>query len=188
MRTIRGISAALLLAILSGCGSPLVRPGAQTVDGLALSTPVAWSDLGHKGQRLWTRDGASLNALRIYSEIKPGEHVLRQRLSGRKTEGARFRAGLSAIEVVELIVEGLGASGVRNVQASELRPARWQNQEGFRADIRFASASGLLYQGMLIGAASNDRLSYALYTAPAEHYFERDHASVEAIFASLESR
>ena len=32
---------ALLLALLGGCSSPLVKPGAQTVDGLALSTPLS---------------------------------------------------------------------------------------------------------------------------------------------------
>ncbi len=39
-------------------------------------------------------------------------------------------------------------------------------------------------KGRVVGADGS--LSFLMYTAPAEHYFERDRAAVEAIFASLQ--
>ena len=176
---------ALACLLLSACSSPLVQPGPQTVDGLRLSTPIAWSDLGRGGQRLWTRDGMLLNALRIYTDIEPGEHVFRARLRGKKDEGARFRAGLSEIEISELIVEGLRGSGLSNVEALNLRPSTLNSRHGFRAELRFDSASGLHYRGLLLAEGADGSLSFLMYTAPAEFYFERDRASVEAIFDSL---
>ncbi len=175
----------LSLALLSACSSPLIKPGAQTVDGLALRTPQSWSDLGFRGQRLWTRDGASLNALRIYTDIQPGEHVFRARLRGEQDEGARFRAGLSSIEIGELIVEGLRASGLSNVVARDLRPASLNGRSGFRAELGFDTSAGLHYRGLLLAEGNDGTLSFLLYTAPAEFYFERDRATVESIFDSL---
>jgi hypothetical protein len=173
------------LAFLAGCSSPLIRPGPQTVDGLDLDTPLSWSDLGYRGERLWTRDGASLNALRIYTDIEPGEHVFRARLRGEQDEGARFRAGLGNIEISELIVEGLRGSGLLNVAARELRPATLNGRAGFRAELAFDTSAGLRYRGLLLAEGEDGSLSFLMYTAPAEHYFERDRAAVESIFASL---
>jgi hypothetical protein len=181
----RNLLAALLLVLLAGCSSPLIKPGAQTVDGLALSTPLPWSDLGYRGQRLWTRDGASLNALRIYTDIEPGEHVFRARLRGEQDEGARFRPGLSSIEIAELIVEGLRGSGLSNVAARDLRPATLNGRPGFRAELSFDSSAGLHYRGLLLAEGEDGSLSFLMYTAPAEHYFERDREAVESIFDSL---
>lgn len=179
--------APLLLAcvLLGGCSSPLVKPGAQAVDGLELSTPVAWSDLGRRGQRVWTRDGVALNALRIYTGIEPGEHVFRQRLRGERDEGARFRAGLSDVEIVELIVEGLRGSGLQNVAARALAPATVDGRRGFRAELVYDNAAGLHHRGLLLGEGADGSLSFLMYTAPDEFYFERERAAVEAIFDSL---
>ena len=175
----------LLLTLLGGCSSPLVKPGAQTVDGLPLSTPLSWSDLGYKGQRLWTRDGVSLNALRIYTDIEAGEHVFRARLRGERDEGARFRAGLSDVEIAELIVEGLRTSSLVNVRATDLRPAHLNGRSGFRAELAFDNNGGLHYRGLVLAEGEDGSLSFLMYTAPAEFYFERDRAAVEAIFSSL---
>ncbi|MCB1613195.1 MAG: hypothetical protein KDI60_15790 [Xanthomonadales bacterium] len=171
--------------LLAGCASPLIQPGAQTVDGLPLTTPLTWSDLGHRGERLWTRDGTLLNALQVYTDIEPGEHVFRGRMRGKNDEGARFRAGLSEIEISELIIEGLRASGFSNVAALDLRPARLNGHTGFRAELRYDNRDGLHYRGLLLAEGADGSLSFLMYTAPAEFYFERDRASVEAIFDSL---
>lgn len=175
---------AVVALLLGACSSPLVSPGTQTVDGLTLTTPVSWSDLGYRGQRLWTRDGASLNALRIYTDIEPGEHVFRARLRGDRDEGARYRAGLSSIEIAELIVEGLRGSGLVNVSTENLRPATLHGKTGFRAELRFDSSAGLHYRGMLLGEGEDGSLSFLMYTAPVEYYFERDQGVVESIFVS----
>jgi len=180
----RGLRLLALTLFVGACSSVLIKPGAQQVDGLHLSTPVSWSDLGHKGERLWTRDGVNLNALRIYTDVEPGEHVFRARLRGEKDEGARFRKGLSNPEIAELIVEGLRGSGLANVSATSIAPAQLNGQAGFQAELSFDSRSGLHYRGLLLGEGEDGSLSFLLYTAPAEFYFERDATAIKAIMRS----
>lgn len=185
MRRLPALILAPGLLLLASCSSPLVNSGAQTVDGLPLNTPVSWSELGRSGQRLWTHDGMLLNALRIFADIEPGEHVFRTQLRGKKDEGARFRTGLSEIEISELIVEGLRGSGLNHVEALNLRPATLNGRPGFRAELSFDNAGGLHYRGLLLAEGSGSSLSFLMFTAPADFYFDRDRASVEAIFTSL---
>lgn len=174
-----------LLALLAGCASPVIRPGRHNVDGLDVATPVAWTAQGKSGQRLWTRDGPVLNSLRIFTDIAPGEPVFRGRMRGPKDEGTRFRAGLGAIEIEELMVEALRAGGLRNVRSTDLRPARLGGKAGLRSEIACASSTGLAYRGMLLAEGEDGTLSFILYLAPAEHYYEHDRAAVEKIFASV---
>lgn len=175
-----------LVLLLAGCANPLIKPGAQSIDGLALNTPVSWTDYGMRGQRLWTRDGVLLNALRIYTDIQPGEHVFRAReRNSKKDEGARFRSGLSAIEIQEVILEALRANGLANVNADELRPTTLAGRSGFRFRLSFDSSDGLHYRGLVLGEGEDGSLSYLIYTAPAEHYYEQIVGAVEAIFTSL---
>ena len=174
----------LLSILLTGCASPVIRPGHHGVDGLDLSTPVAWSAQGKAGQRLWTRDGPLLNSLRIFTDIAPGELVFRGRLRGAKDEGTRFRAGLGAIEIEELIIEAMGAGGMHNVRSTELRPARFNGRAGLRSEIACDSASGLHYRALLLAEGEDGSLSFLLYLAPAEHYFEHELAAIETIFTS----
>jgi|CXWL01.1.fsa_nt_gi hypothetical protein len=181
----RAIAFLVTTLLLSGCAAPLVKPGVQTVDGLRLSTPVAWTAQGIRGQRLWTRDGPALNALRIFTDIQPGEHVLRQKLRGPADEGARFRAGLGAVEIQELLVDAMTTSGLRNVRSTELAPARLNGKPGFRAELACDSPSGLHYRALVLAEGEDGTLSYLLYLAPAEHYFEAGRPAVEAIFESV---
>ncbi len=174
----------LLIALLAGCASPVIRPGRHSIDGLEVSTPVAWSAQGKAGQRLWTRDGPLLNALRIFTDIAPGEPVFRGRMRGPKDEGTRFRLGLGAVEIEELIVEALRAGGLRNVHATDLRPARLDGKPGLRSEISCDSSTGLHYRGLLLAEGEDGSLSFLLYLAPAEHYFDNGRAAVEKIFAS----
>lgn len=181
---------ALLLALLllAGCGSMLVQPGPRRVDGLQLDTPVSWTERGSKGHRIWTRDGTALNALHLYTEIKPGEHVMRQRYGLKKDEGARFRAGLSAVEAQELIVDALRASGATDLKSEGLRPHLFAGETGFRFELSFANAQGLRYQAMAAGEVENGTMSWLIFLAPSGHYYERDRVHVEAILASLARR
>ena len=59
---------------------------------------------------------------------------------------------------------------------------------GFRFDFDFASRRGLAYRGIGVGEIVGDTLSFVLYFAPAEFYFERDRASVEQLLGSIRTR
>lgn len=176
----------ICVLLLAGCANPLVKPGPQTVDGLTLDTPLAWTDYGLRGERLWTRDGVLLNALRIYTDIRPGEHVFRERQrNSKREEGARYRAASSAVEIQEVILEALRADGLANVAAEDLRPATLAGRSGFRFQLRFDSEAGLHYRGLVLGEGADDTLSFLIFTAPSGHYYEHLRGAVEAIYNSV---
>jgi hypothetical protein len=186
-----------LLFALGGCGvSPLVEPGKPVlVKDIRVDSPIRWSQFGDARSRLWTIDGTLLNNFHLFADIKSGEHVFLQAKgrAERKGEGLLFNAQMSELEVQELIVDAIRGSDAVNVIASNLRPAKFGARPGFRFDLNFESGSGtqmgnrggLKYRAMVLAEIQGGTLSYALFYAPAEHYFGRDRASVEQIFSGL---
>ncbi len=168
---------------LGGCASRLVNTGPQTVDGIALNTPLTWTSFGSKGQRVWTRDGSTLNALTIVSDLKPGQPLFGTERR-RGVEGVRFAAGLSRVATLELIVEGLKAAGWANVETIATQASTFGGKPALRAELSLARPSGLHYRALLLAESADDTLSMLLFVAPQEHYFERDRAAIEQLLAS----
>lgn len=177
-----------LLALLSGCTQALIKPD-QTVrvEHLQLRSPVAWTQFGSGRSRTWTRDGPALNHLMVIAGVKDREHVfLHSRTRQmRKGEGALYRAGMTDSEVVELLADGLQTLGAENVQTIAVRPFQFAAAAGFEAEFAFQNEAGLHYRATLVGHAAAANLSFLLFYAPAEFYFERDEDAVAAIFRSL---
>ncbi len=172
----------VLATLLAGCaGQALVQPGTARVDGLLLPTSKAWSQRGFKGERQWTIDGPLLNALEIYTGVKPGE-LLFDLPAAKRREGIRYRADMSDLEVQELVADGLLAAGVVDVQLVELKPSRLGDTPAIRFELGFANAAGLRYRALALASQAGDELTLLFYYAPAEYYFDRDRAAVEAIF------
>ena len=175
---------ALILTALTGCAAPtLVGPGVVRVDGLQLQTPIAWSQRGQSGERQWTIDGPLLNALEIYTRVKPGE-LLFDLPSARQREGIRYRKGMSELELQELVADGLLAASVVDIQLLDLRPARLGEAPAVEFELAFANAAGLRYQALALASQTDDELTLLLFYAPAEHYFPRDREQVRAVLRS----
>jgi hypothetical protein len=183
--------------LLAGCGvAPLVEPGKPVlVKDLSLASPLRWSQFGDARNRFWTIDGSILNGLRIFADVKPGEHIFLEPKGRqeRKGEGLLFRAEMSELEVQELLADALKNYGAINVRTRNLRPAKFGARPGFRFDISFERGSGLAlegrgglkYQGMVLAETAGGTLSYLYFDAPAEYYFPREQANVEKIFNSV---
>ena len=188
---------AALSLTLASCGvAPIIEPGKVVqIKDLSLSTSQRWNQFGDSRMRLWTIDGGMLNDLRIFADIKPGEHLFlaAKGRAERHGEGLLFRADMSELEVQELFVDALKRYDAVNVSASGLRPAKLGNRAGFRFELNFESGSGLSlgnrgglkYQAMVLAETQGGTLSYLYFDAPAEYYFERDRAAVEQIFTSV---
>ncbi len=176
------LASAAFLAV--SCASPWIKPGVAQVDGLALRTPVGWTAQSQGGRHLWTRDGVLLNALHIVVDLAPGQALFSNARSARD-DGARFRAGMEAVELQELILEAMSAAGMRNVRALSTRPATIRGRAGFQSELQLDSTTGLHYRALLVAEGSGNSLTLLLFVAPAEFYFERDRAMVEGIFASI---
>lgn len=196
----RWVFAVTLALLLNACGvGPTVGPGAPVkVKSITLSTPITWNQFGDTRMRIWTVDGFSLNALRVLSDIKPGETLFLEP-RGRKErrgEGLLFRAGMSELEVQELFVDALKSADAVDVKASGLRPSAFGARSGFRFELSFANGAalamgtrgGLKMQGMVLAETQGDTLSFLMFLAPEEFYFGRDQAAVEQIFTSLQAQ
>ncbi len=191
-----GLTLPLLLALAS-CGvAPIIEPGKVVqVKDMSLSTDRRWNQFGDSRMRLWTLDGSMLNDLRIFADIKSGEHLFlaAKGRAERHGEGLLFRADMSELEVQELFVDALKRYDAVNVSARGLRPAKLGNRAGFRFELSFESGSGLSlgnrgglkYSAMVLAETQGGTLSYLYFDAPAEFYFERDKAAVEQIFATV---
>ena len=190
------MTAALSLTLVS-CGvAPIIEPGKVVqIKDLSLSTSQRWNQFGDSRMRLWTIDGGMLNDLRIFADIKPGEHLFlaAKGRAERHGEGLLFRADMSELEVQELFVDALKRYDAVNVSASGLRPAKLGTRAGFRFELSFESGSGLSlgnrgglqYKAMVLAETQGGTLSYLYFDAPAEFYFERDKAAVEQIFSTV---
>ena len=189
----------LLLMLLQGCGvSATVGAGAPVkVKSMTLSTPITWNQFGDTRMRIWTVDGFSLNALRVLSDIKPGETLFLEPRGRRERrgEGLLFRAGMSELEVQELFVDALKSADAVDVKASNLRPSPFGARPGFRFEISYANGAGLAMgtrgglkmRGMVLAENQGDSLSFLMFLAPEEFYFGREQKSVEQIFSSLQT-
>jgi len=176
----------LLALALAACARVvLVEPGRHPVgDAFTVETPIAWSAFDKGKFTLWTVDGPDLEALRIIAGLDDGEPMLPA--PPDDYHGPRFRAGMTASEAAEFIVDSLAAGGLGEVVSSDLAPAPFGDREGFRFDLSFRTADGLEMKGQVLGAVVAGRLYALVYTATRLHYFEAYRAAVEHVFASVQ--
>jgi hypothetical protein len=187
MRMLKFLLVAVVLSLLAGCAAvQLVETGPQTVaKGFRVDTPVAWGRLDAGYRSVWTLDGLPLNQLYFNAAIKDGEHITtRKKQSRSNATGPFFRQGSDASQIQQLVVDYLRESGMVDVQASNLSPARMGDVEGLRFDLSYATSKGLIYRGRVVGAEHQNQLYLIWYVAPSEYYFERDLALAEQVMNS----
>ena len=175
------------IALLAGCADErLVQPGlASASGGIVIDTPLAWSRFVFPRYEIWTIDGIPLNRLYIVPAVKTGEHVfLEHRANKDQADGPAFRAGMRAEEIRDIVLDALTETGAVNIKSEGLRPARFGAFDGLRFEFQASTTAGLQYRGMVLAAARGNQLSFVLWMAPAEYYYDRDAASVAHILDS----
>lgn len=190
IRLLRGALLCAALLALVACasqGGRLVNAGAGIrVFDLQVDTSMDWARIRMPRTELWTIDGLPLNEFVVVSAVKPNEHVfLGARERKRRPDGPWYRPDMRPDEVRDIILDGLREDGWTNVEASNLRPARFGTVEGLRFDARLTHPSGLKYQAIFGAAQRSGRLTHFFWLAPSEHYFPRDQAAVARMFDSI---
>jgi hypothetical protein len=189
MTRLRPLLAATLALLLAACaaGGPLVTPGRTTAGGdLSIDAGMEWTRAGGLREQLWTIDGPLLNSLHLIPTVREREAIfLGDRQTRRRPDGAFYHRGMRADEVRDLVVDGLRAAGAANVTASNLRPADFGGREGLRFELTLDNQAGLEYRGMAAAFEHEGGLALALFYAPAEYYYPRDAARVDAMLDSL---
>jgi hypothetical protein len=183
---------AILILVLSlsacgGAGGPLVRPGPNPAGGkLMIDSEMEWTRLQTTRYQLWTMDGELLNRLYLVPTVREKEFIfLGQRQTKRRPDGAFYQRGLRPDELRDLILDGLRAAGTANVEARNLRPARFGARDGLRFEFSLANEEGLKFQGMAAAFEHEKGLSLAIFMAPAEFYYPRDEVKVSKMLDTL---
>lgn len=190
IRRLRACVLAVLLLALTACGGAggrLVKPGPNPAGGkLVIDSEMEWTRMSAPRYQLWTMDGELLNRLYLVHRVREREFIfLGQRQTKRRPDGAFYHRGLRADELRDLILDGLRASGTANVQATDLRPARFGNRDGLRFEFSLANPEGLRYRGMAAAFEHEKGLALAIFLAPAEHYYPRDAEKVSKMLETL---
>jgi len=177
----------MAIAVLAGCADErLVQPGVASANGgIVIDTSLAWSRFVFPRYEIWTIDGIPLNRLYIVPAVKSGEHVfLEHRARADQADAPTFHAGMRAEEIRDIVLDALTETGAVNIQSEGLRPARFGTVDGLRFEFRASTAAGLRYRGMVLAAARGDQLTFLLWMAPAEYYYDRDAGSVDRLLDS----
>lgn len=177
----------IVIALVAGCAEErLVQPGIASANGgIVLDTPIAWSRFAFDRYEIWTIDGIPLNRLYIVPAVKSGEHVfLERRVDANAPDAPAFRSGMRAEEIRDIVLDALTETGAINMQSEGLRPAHFGTIDGLRFEFRASTAAGLHYRGMVAAVARADQLTFLLWMAPTEYYYDRDATSVAHIFDS----
>ena len=188
--TLRILALAALLSTLAACaggGGRLVKPGPNAAGGkLMIDSEMEWTRMSASRYQLWTMDGELLNRLYLVPRVREREFIfLGQRQTKRRPDGAFYHRGLRADELRDLILDGLRASGTANVEATDLRPARFGNRDGLRFEFSLANSEGLRYRGMAAAFEHEKGLALAIFLAPSEHYYPRDAEKVSKMLETL---
>lgn len=188
MACARSLLLAMLVALLASCanGSQLVKAaqGVRVFD-VAFDTHLDWSRETYGRMELWTIDGLPLNEFVVVSKVRPGEHVfLGAHDRKSRPDGPWLREGMRPDEIRDVLLDGLRGDGWNNVSASNLRPARFGDVDGLRFELELTHGNGLVYRGTAAAAVHEGRLTHWFWVAPAEYYYGRDVAAVNAMFDS----
>ncbi len=165
-----------------------IGPGDYDVQQkLAVTLDRAWNRQVEGAGRIcaesWTSNGPLLDMLCIVPGVAEGSPVI-----GSGAEAPRFRSGMTAADIVELVQTGLA----RSMQASDfvpisIAPATIAGREGFRFEFKFgAGQSAMETDRHALGYAFEEekRLYLILFHAAEIHYFPQMKPIVEEVAAS----
>ncbi len=179
------LAAALLIA---GCtGIDLVQAGKPTDlgDGITVTPGTAWARVHAPGLGpIFTIDGLGLGELHAYTGIEPGKPIFSVSNVSNKEVGA-YTKGMLPNEVMDLLVGNMSKAGAQNMRASNLAPAKFGTNNGFRFDLSYVNANGLDMQGEALIAERGGKLDVLLFVAPQEYYFAKRKPDVDQLFATI---
>lgn len=175
--------AILLIATLAACTSVTKVEGDQVVNGrLAVKLPDAWNRVSLPSAKqpfdVWTQEGLTLDHLRIWAAIKPGEALL-TRPSGYTPAGEKapriptYTKGMAPDQLVTLF-ETLYSGDGSQVSVSKVEPALFAGQQGVRFEFAVVRKSDdVQLKGVGWVAVRADELFAATFVAPRLSFFPR---------------
>jgi hypothetical protein len=174
-----------LLVLTAGCatGYSLVRATEEVTVGPYRVAPQAeWSSIRGGRGVLWTVDGPGLELLYFADPMHDGEALF---VKEAKAKVPRFRAGMTATEVSELIADSFAAAGSKQVVIRGLAPRPFAGMEGFGFELEFLSDAGLERRALVAGIERDGVLYVVIFNAARQYYYDKYLEAVQRILSSL---
>lgn len=182
-----------LVVWLAGCANVVKVEGEQIIhQRLAVTVTQPWNKvlLGHEGQPFesWTLDGLTLDHLRFWAAVKPGQSLAAGRAvvpaGGTAPRVPTFRAGMTPDELVGLFEQLYAANG-SIVTLGKTAPDRFAGLAAVRFEFTVVRKSdGVQMRGVGWVAVHRDELFASTFVAPRLSFFARLLPRAEAVVSS----
>lgn len=192
MSAIRKIIMSAALAVtLSACATgPKLAPAGDFAAGdYSVTLGSDWNAIAIKtGKRkpatLLTKDGPALNSVYLFSDLQPGDSLLRQRFLG--TPVPLYDADMFDLDLVEFLTDSLAkGSGMVNLATQNVRPDTFDGEDAIRFELSGTTSAGLNMTGSALMSSNESGLDIIIFLAPQEYYAGKVAADVDTIFRSL---
>ena len=184
--------AALLVASATACATWSLVEGDRVAMGdlYTVDPIISWNSHADGDRVVWTLDGPSLQRLIFLNAVEGDDPLFGASWflsSSARKKLHRFRRGMDAFEIEELISEVWSQSGWSEVRTQNLAPAPFGPFDGFRFDLSCLSDAGLEYRGLVQAAVVQDRLYVILFLAVRVHSYEKLAPIIERILRSIQA-
>jgi hypothetical protein len=179
-------TAALLIAaslLLASCASVTKVEGEQVLNGrMAIKVDDAWNKVSIPGNKqpyeTWTQEGLSLDQLRFWAGIKPGQPLMslppNATAAGQKAPRVpTFTNGMAPDQLVAMFETMYSVDG-SVVRVTKVEPSSFAGGPGLRFEFTIArKRDDLQLRGAGWAAVRNDELFAATFVAPELAFYPR---------------
>lgn len=184
------ILALVLAVLLAGCAAVVKVEGDQVVNNkLAVKLPAAWNRIAihQEPYELWTQDGVTLDQLRFWAGVKPGQALIRTPNTPMGQKAPRvptFEANMTPDQLVALF-EILYAADGSQVRITRIEPGEFAGEKGIRFEFAvIKKTTDLQLKGTGWAAVRGGELYAAAFTAPELAFYKRLLPKAEAVVAT----
>ena len=177
-------SVVLSLAIvgLAACGSSLVAPGTQTIDGAyAVETPIGWRrHVESEKVEIWTSRDPTEDQLVYVTGLDPGEALL-----PKFEPFPRYEAGMTPQAIAHFVLNSYVLQfGHTRSAVHRTWPARFGSVEGFRFEYGYTTRFNVDVHALGAGAVKDGKLYLIYLEAAGEGLFRQLRPIAEQIMDS----
>lgn len=182
-----------LSVMMTACasGPRIAEAGPFETKSYTVNLPSSWNAIPirtdkNKRATVLTKDGARLNAVYLFSDMKPGDALYNQ--SRRDRPVPKFDLAMSDFELIEMVTDSLerGAQ-IKNLETQNVRPDTFNGNDALRFDMTGTTVGGLDIEGEALLAVIDGKFNLILFMAPSEYYAEKYRGDVDVIFNSVAS-
>jgi len=177
----------LLFFFLVGCsGYRLVDVGKVNFENFTIETPIQWNSKSDMGSNItqWTINGSEIDGLLFFEEIGDRQTIFQTKEKDKKSRV--YLKDMTEVEVADLISESIKYGfPFADFRYQNLAPRKFGSKKGFYFSLEAKTASGIKYQGLVVGSQENGVLNFIFYYGTQIHHFEQYLPQVKRIIQSI---